>query len=75
MKFRAVLEYDPEAESYSAVCPELPGCTSAGETVEEGQPLFPLHASERELPQINDSFVVISNNEAAHHPWLLSEID
>jgi predicted RNase H-like HicB family nuclease len=37
MKFRAVLEYDPEAESYSAVCPELPGCTSAGETVEEAK--------------------------------------
>jgi predicted RNase H-like HicB family nuclease len=37
MKFRAVLEYDPEAQSYSAVCPELPGCTSAGETVEEAQ--------------------------------------
>jgi predicted RNase H-like HicB family nuclease len=35
MKFRVVLEYDPEAESYSAVCPELPGCTSAGETEEE----------------------------------------
>ncbi len=32
-----VLEYDPEAESYSAVCPELPGCTSAGETEEEAR--------------------------------------
>jgi predicted RNase H-like HicB family nuclease len=37
MKFRAVLEHDPEAESYSAVCPELPGCTSAGETEEEAR--------------------------------------
>ncbi len=27
-----VLEYDSEAASYSAVCPELPGCASAGET-------------------------------------------
>ena len=35
MRFRVVLEYDPEAESYSAVCPELPGCTSTGETEEE----------------------------------------
>jgi predicted RNase H-like HicB family nuclease len=35
MKFRVVLEYDPEAESWSAVCPELPGCTSAGLTEEE----------------------------------------
>jgi predicted RNase H-like HicB family nuclease len=27
-----ILEYDPVAESYSAVCPELPGCASAGES-------------------------------------------
>ena len=32
-----VLEYDPEVESYSAVCPELPGCASAGETEEEAR--------------------------------------
>jgi predicted RNase H-like HicB family nuclease len=37
MKFRVVLEYDPEVESYSAVCPELPGCASAGETEEEAR--------------------------------------
>ena len=37
MKFRVVLEYDPVAECYSAVCPELPGCTSAGETEEEAR--------------------------------------
>jgi predicted RNase H-like HicB family nuclease len=37
MRFRVVLEYDPEAESYSAVCPELPGCASAGETEEEAR--------------------------------------
>jgi predicted RNase H-like HicB family nuclease len=37
MRFRVVLEYDPEAESYSAVCPELPGCASAGETEDEAR--------------------------------------
>ena len=37
MTFRVVLEYDPEAGSYSAVCPELPGCASAGETEEEAR--------------------------------------
>ena len=37
MRFRVGLEYDPEAGSYSAVCPELPGCTSAGETEEEAR--------------------------------------
>jgi predicted RNase H-like HicB family nuclease len=37
MKFRVVLDYDAEADSYSAVCPELPGCASAGYTEEEAQ--------------------------------------
>ena len=32
-----VLEYDSETGSYSAVCPELPGCASAGETEEEAR--------------------------------------
>jgi len=35
MKFRIVLEFDPETNSYSAVCPELPGCASAGLSEEE----------------------------------------
>jgi predicted RNase H-like HicB family nuclease len=35
MKFRIVTEYDPETESYSAYCPELPGCCSAGDSEEE----------------------------------------
>jgi predicted RNase H-like HicB family nuclease len=37
MTFRVVLEFDPEARSYSAVCPELPGCASAGDTEEEAR--------------------------------------
>lgn len=37
MKFRVVLEHDPDTGSYSAVCPELPGCASAGETEEEAR--------------------------------------
>jgi predicted RNase H-like HicB family nuclease len=37
MTFRVVLEYDPEARSWSAVCPELPGCASAGETEAEAR--------------------------------------
>ncbi|MEK7407018.1 MAG: type II toxin-antitoxin system HicB family antitoxin [Acidobacteriota bacterium] len=37
MRFRVVLEYDPEADSYSAVCPELPRCASAGDTEEEAR--------------------------------------
>lgn len=35
MQFRVVFEFDPETNSYSAVCPELPGCASAGETEQE----------------------------------------
>jgi predicted RNase H-like HicB family nuclease len=37
MKFRVVLEYDPETKAFSAVCPELPGCASAGDTEEEAR--------------------------------------
>ncbi len=37
MKFRIVLEFDAETNSYSAVCPELPGCASAGDTEEEAR--------------------------------------
>jgi predicted RNase H-like HicB family nuclease len=35
--FRVVLERDPETGDYSAVCPELPGCASAGETEAEAR--------------------------------------
>jgi predicted RNase H-like HicB family nuclease len=35
MKFRIVIEYDPETQSYASYCPELPGCCSAGDTEEE----------------------------------------
>jgi len=37
MTFRVVLEHDHETGDYSAVCPELPGCASAGETEEEAR--------------------------------------
>ena len=56
MKFRVVLEFDRVSESWSAVCPELPGCASAGETeaearrnIEEAIRLY-LAPSEIELP-------------------------
>lgn len=57
MKFRVVLEYDPVSQSYSAVCPELPGCASAGDTeaearqnIEEAIRLY-LAPSDLDLPQ------------------------
>jgi len=37
MTFRIVLEFDLVARSFSAVCPELPGCASAGDTEEEAR--------------------------------------
>jgi predicted RNase H-like HicB family nuclease len=37
MKFRVVVEYDAEVKAFSAVCPELPGCASAGDTEEEAR--------------------------------------
>ena len=56
VKFRVVLEFDPEVHSYSAVCPELPGCASAGDTeaearlnIEEAIRLY-LAPSEIDLP-------------------------
>ena len=35
MKWRVVLERDAETGEWAAWCPELPGCTSAGETEDE----------------------------------------
>ncbi len=56
VRFRVILEHDPVTDSYSAVCPELPGCTSAGDTesearqnIEEAIRLY-LAPSEIELP-------------------------
>lgn len=35
MKFRVILAFDAVAGSYSAVCPELPGCATFGDTEQE----------------------------------------
>ncbi|WP_019501834.1 type II toxin-antitoxin system HicB family antitoxin [Pseudanabaena sp. PCC 6802] len=35
MKWRVVLEPDPETNDWAVWCPELPGCISAGTTEEE----------------------------------------
>jgi predicted RNase H-like HicB family nuclease len=37
MTFRVVLERDSKTGDYSAVCPELPGCASAGVTEDEAR--------------------------------------
>lgn len=35
MKWRVILERDEATGDWAAWCPELPGCTSAGETEEQ----------------------------------------
>jgi len=35
MKWRVILERDEQTGDWAVWCPELPGCTSAGETEEE----------------------------------------
>ena len=35
MKWRVVVEYDPDTDSYASYCPELPGCASAGDTQDD----------------------------------------
>ena len=37
MTWRIVLELDAETGDWAVWCPELPGCTSAGTTVEEAR--------------------------------------
>ncbi len=37
MTFRVVIEFDPDANSYAATCPELPGCASAGDSEDEAR--------------------------------------
>ena len=35
MKWRVIIEPDPETGDYAIWCPELAGCTSAGESQQE----------------------------------------
>jgi predicted RNase H-like HicB family nuclease len=35
MKFRLLVEFDPQTKRWSAVFPDLPGCGSAGDTEDE----------------------------------------
>lgn len=35
MHVRVIIKYDQETDSFSAVCPKLPGCTSCSDTEAE----------------------------------------
>ncbi len=61
MKFRVVVELDPEAQAYSAVCPELPGCASVGDTEDEAveniKEAIELYLEPHDLPLDKDARV------------------
>ena len=71
MKFRIVLEFDPEVQSYSAVCPELPGCASAGETEEEV--MADLYLIRLDIPLISRHLTAVGDpmDVEAVRQWLL----
>jgi predicted RNase H-like HicB family nuclease len=62
MKLRVVLEFDRESSSWSAVCPELPGCASAGDSEAEAreniQEAIRLYLAPSELKLPDDAKVV-----------------
>ncbi|MGH9558235.1 MAG: type II toxin-antitoxin system HicB family antitoxin [Bryobacteraceae bacterium] len=62
MKFRVVLEYDPVSKSYSAVCPELPGCVSFGDSENEArrniEEAIRLYLEPSEIPIAVDAHVI-----------------
>jgi predicted RNase H-like HicB family nuclease len=37
MTFQVVVEFDPATDAYTAVCPDLPGCASVGDTEAEAR--------------------------------------
>lgn len=37
MVWRIVIEKDPQTHEYAVWCPELPGCVSAGATIDEAK--------------------------------------
>lgn len=47
MKWPVILKSDPETGELAVLCPELPGCISAGET--EAEALENIHRSHRTL--------------------------
>ena len=57
-----MLEYDPETQSYSAVCPELPGCATFGDTELEAraniEEAIRLYLEPADIPLSPDAHVV-----------------
>ena len=62
MVFRVIIERDPETGDFSAVCPELPGCASAGLTEEEARTniteAIELYLSPGDIPLSGDAKLV-----------------
>ena len=62
MTFRVVLEFDPDTKSFSAVCPELPGCASFGDTEAEArrniEEAIRLYLEPNDIPLSKDARVI-----------------
>jgi predicted RNase H-like HicB family nuclease len=62
MVFRVIIERDPETGDYSAICPELPGCASAGSTEDEARAniaeAIELYLSPGDIPLPDDAKLV-----------------
>lgn len=61
MTFRVVLESDAVAQAFSAVCPELPGCASAGDTEDEAK---------RNIKESIELYLAPSDVELSSDAWL-----
>jgi predicted RNase H-like HicB family nuclease len=62
MKWRVILEPDPETGDWAAWCPELPGCVSAGASREEAlagiREAIALYLTPEDIPLDSDAEVL-----------------
>ena len=76
-RYRVVLEFDPEASLCAVVVPALPGCTSAGGTIDESLTnareairghIASLEAMGAPVPEEREgALVVVAAVAASHH--------
>ncbi|WYL97367.1 MAG: type II toxin-antitoxin system HicB family antitoxin [Gloeotrichia echinulata IR180] len=71
MKWRVILEPDPETGDWAIWCPELPGCTSAGETQEEA--LENIREAIQLYLQENMLEITIMSESSLQKDWLKPE--
>ena len=81
MTLCVLINYDSETASYSAVCPQLPGCASAGDTEEEALvnmreaiELYHIHGSHYVMKKGNLTLVVPVHGNRDLAPGLLHKL-